>query len=94
MIQSTHSLCNLKLQDLGISDTSDVSTRSIRAINKIFRERDESNLFPINGAFNATERAIRWYSRVYFQANGPCSNLEYILGLESKISEYVNSGNY
>jgi hypothetical protein len=62
----------------------------IRKINKLMRERDQSHLYPINGEYNATERAIRWYSRVYFPANGSCSALEYALGLENLISNYVN----
>ena len=64
---------------------------SIRGINKLMRDRDDSHLYPICGHFNATDRAIRWFSRVYFPANGPCSNLEYALGLDAKISEYVNT---
>jgi hypothetical protein len=78
------------LQERGIDDRADVTTRSLRIINAAFRAVDDSHLFPINGEFNATERAIRWYRRVYFDANGPCSNYEYILGLDSVISRYVN----
>ncbi len=71
----------------GIDLREIVSTRSIRLINKAFRAADESHLYPF---VPATAKAIRWYSRVYFAANGPCSNLEYIWGLEGKISELVN----
>lgn len=33
--------------------------RTIRQINKEFRAKDDSHLWPILGKFNATERAIR-----------------------------------
>lgn len=32
---------------------------SIRSVNKEFRAKDESKLWPILGSFNATERAIK-----------------------------------
>jgi hypothetical protein len=33
--------------------------KTIENINRTFRQTDESHLWPINGKFNATERAIR-----------------------------------
>jgi len=78
------------LKNASFDLNSDINNSSLKLINRIFRENDESHFYPIYGAFNATDKAIRWYSRVYFKANGPCSNYEYILGLENKISEIVN----
>jgi hypothetical protein len=80
------------LKENGIDFNASTSdTKTLRAVNRLMRDRDDSALWPICSRFNATDRAIRWYSRRYFAANGPCSALEYALGLESKISEYVNS---
>lgn len=73
------------------ASTSD--SKLLRKLNRLLRQRDDSSLWPICGRFNATDRAIRWYSRRYFAANGPCSAYEYVLGVEAKVSEYVNSQN-
>lgn len=79
------------LKDNGVNFSDSVGNlKVIRKINKLMRERDESHLWPICGEYNATERAIRWYRRVYFPSNGSCSALEYALGLENLISNYVN----
>ena len=75
----------------GIDILATLDLKSIRLINRIFRDNDDSDLYPIYGEFNVTERAIRFYRRVMLPANGPCSNLEYIYGLEGKISEIVNN---
>lgn len=83
-------VCIQALKDVGISDTDMVSDRSLRIVNRIFRLADVSALYPIYNKFSATERAVRWYRRVYFAVNGPCSNYEYILGLEARISQIVN----
>jgi hypothetical protein len=80
-----------EMQKLGIDLLKTVDRSSLISINKMMRSRDDSHLYPIHGAFNATDRAIRWFRRSYFPSNGPCSNLEYALGLELKITEYVNS---
>lgn len=71
----------------GIDVLATVDTRAIRLINRLFRDADEAHLYPF---VPATERAIRWYSRVYFKANGPCSVLEYIHGLDGRIGDFVN----
>lgn len=65
---------------------------NIKAINKLFREQDESHLFPINGRFNVTERAIR-QARKLQQDAGAVYGLEYAYTLDSLISTIVNSGN-
>lgn len=80
-----------EMQRRGIDLLKTIDGSSLRSINKMMRGLDDSHLYPINGTFNATDRAIRWFRRVYFPSNGPCSNLEYALGLELKITEYVNS---
>lgn len=80
-----------ELKNAGIDFRACVSDeKTLRKLNKLMRKRDESHLWPISGEYSATDRAIRWYSRVYFAANGPCTALEYTLGLEGKISQYVN----
>lgn len=82
--------CREALAAVGISELDQVTTRSLRVLNRVLREADESHLWPVCGAYSATERAIRWYRRVYFRANGPCMNLEYVLGVEGCVSSYVN----
>ena len=62
---------------------------NIRAINKLYRAQDESHLFPVNGKFNVTERAIRkarWFQRQTDAVYG----LEYCYLLESIMSRIVN----
>lgn len=66
------------------------SLANIRAINRIYRDIDDSHLYPINGRFNATERAIRQVRKLA-KYNGPFYGLEYCYMLESKINEIVNS---
>lgn len=60
---------------------------NIAAINKAFRAQDESDKWPIRGAFNVTERAIR---RVRAQG---CGDLGYAYAatLDAEISEIVNN---
>ena len=66
---------------------------NIRAINKIYRGQDESNLWPTLGKFNVTERAIR-QSRAYQRSYGPIYGLEYCYHLESLLSNIVNNIEY
>ena len=63
---------------------------NIRRINGLFRAQDESDLYPICGRFNATERAIRRLRKA--QADGACISpgLEYALALDAEISAIVN----
>ena len=68
---------------------ADVENMTIRQINKLFRDHDESHLWPISGEFNATERAIR-YAREIRKANGEMGGLEYAETLENIISQIVN----
>jgi hypothetical protein len=66
---------------------------NIAAINRLFRRQDESHLWPINGRFDATERAIRRLRRL--AREGACiePGLEYALALDAEISTIVN-GDY
>jgi hypothetical protein len=79
--------CLAALKVKGFSGLDNTSIKSIRIVNKIAREDDQPNLYPY---IPAADKAIRWYSRVMFKANGPCSLFEYIAGLEGKMSEIVN----
>ena len=56
------------------------------AINRAFRAADESHLWPINGRFDATERAVR---RFMHEA-GELSGLAYALALDAELSRIVN----
>lgn len=61
-------------------------------INKLYREQDESHLWPVSGNFNATERAIR-RARTFTAANGPSYGLEYAYMLDGYLSDIVNDPN-
>ncbi len=67
-----------------------VGPANIARINRAFRAQDESHLFPINGRFNVTERAIRRLRRA--QRDGLVLNegLEYALSLDAEITGIVN----
>ena len=68
--------------------TSDLTgMANIKAINKLFRQQDESHLWPISGRFNVTNRAIR-KARQFDHSGG----LEYCLLLDNIITEIVNHG--
>ena len=73
-----------------IADACDVleGQANITAINKLFREMDESDLWPICGKFNVTERAIR--KAAIQRDSGAVYGLEYACLLESIISQEVN----
>ena len=62
---------------------------NIRAINKLYRAQDTSNLWPIEGRFNVTERAIKIARkhRTLWIVQGP----EYCYLLESIFSEIINA---
>ena len=69
----------------------DVADMTIRQINRLFREKDESNLWPIRGRFNATERAIRRVRRNVLPHLGGTGGAEYAEILSNEISEIVNN---
>ena len=63
---------------------------NIRAINRMYRAQDESNLWPINNRFNVTERAIRQVRKLSGEIGG-LYGLEYCYALEAAMSHIVNS---
>ena len=58
--------------------------------NRAFRQDDESHLWPINGRFDATERAIRQARQYMRDVGTDMSGLEYALFLGSALSRIVN----
>lgn len=73
-------------KELRPATDSEINEMDKKTINRIFRNADESNLWPIRNKFNATERAIR---RV--RKNNPgIEGLEYYLALDAEITSLVN----
>ena len=68
----------------------DIADGSRQIINKMYREQDESNMWPISNKFNATERAIRTACRFEKDA-GEMSPLEYAYFLDAELSRIVNN---
>lgn len=64
---------------------------NIKAINSLYREQDESDLWPIRGKFNVTERAIKRARKFRQEVTGPLYGLEYCLLLEGIMNEIVNN---
>jgi hypothetical protein len=62
-----------------------------RRINKVYREHDESHLWPVNGRFNATERAIRAVRRAEREGLVIEGDLDYAMTIEQYLSKIVNS---
>lgn len=60
-------------------------------INKEFRAADESHLWPINGKFDATERAIRAVRRYMRESGDDLAGLAYAYALDEELSRIVNS---
>lgn len=60
-------------------------------VNKAFRAKDDSSLWPINGSFNATERAIKWVRRQCRLGLVIDDIYSYESILESRISHTVNN---
>ena len=58
--------------------------------NRAFRAADESHLWPVNGRFSATERAIRAVQR-YMREADTLSGLEYAYALKGALSRIVNA---
>jgi len=61
-----------------------------RQINKLFHEQDDSKLFPVNGAFNVTNRAIGRAHKFERLSGVGMEPLEYALFLEAETSSIVN----
>lgn len=77
-----------KIADL-CKDLDGIKNRA--AINKLYREQDESHLFPINGKFNATERAIRNVRRFMRDGGYDLQGYDYSLTIDRELSNIVNS---
>ena len=67
-----------------------LTLKDIRRINKEFRLKDDSHLYPIRGRFNATERAIRRIREYQRQGLVIDSAYSYESALENEISNIVN----
>ena len=70
---------------------TDVADMTVRQINKLFRDNDESGLWPVRGRFNATERAIRRVRRNVLPHLGGTGGAEYAEILSNEISKIVNN---
>ena len=64
-----------------------------RAINALYRNQDESHLYPINGAFDGTERAIRRVRKFQHDSGVASYGLEYAYALDSELTNIVNDPN-
>jgi hypothetical protein len=69
----------------------DVSDLSVRQINALFRQNDESSKWPIRGRFNVTERAIRRVRHDILRHIGSTGGCEYAAILDAEIEHIVNS---
>lgn len=70
----------------------DVTDWDIRKINRLFRQNDDSHLWPICNEFDATERAIRRVRKL-MRHNGAMAGFEYAYALDQEISLIVNNHN-
>ena len=61
-----------------------------RIINRMYRQQDDSDKFPINGKFNATERAIRKVVKMEKQYAEFLRSLEYAYTIEMVLGHIVN----
>ena len=61
------------------------------AINRAFRAADESHLWPVNGRFDATERAIRNVRRFMRDAGVGLSDLEYAHPIDADLTRIINA---
>lgn len=71
-----------------ISCTSDMS---VRQINRLARQNDESEKWPVRGKFDVTERAIRRLQRRARESGIPnLGGIAYASMLEGELSKIVN----
>lgn len=63
---------------------------NIVIINRLYRQQDESNCYPVFGRFNVTEQAIRKARKIQKNSDS-VYGLEYCLLLEGIMSDIVNS---
>lgn len=69
----------------------DVADMTVRQINRLFRQHDDSHKWPICGRFNVTERAIRRLRRLCAQGLVLSEGDEYAAALDNEISAFVNA---
>lgn len=69
----------------------DVADMTIRQINRLFRQHDDSHKWPICGRFNATERAIRRLRRLCARGLVLSEGDEYAAALDNEIAAVVNA---
>ena len=69
----------------------DVTDFTISQVKALFRKHDESNLFPICGRFNVTERAIRRLNRAIKSGLTFECGYDYALALDEEITNIVNA---
>lgn len=66
-----------------------VGDMSVKQINALFRENDESDKFPVYGQFNATERAIRRLRRKRREGLEVHAGLEYYLAIKNELFKVI-----
>ena len=69
----------------------DVSDMTTHEINKLFRQYDESHLWPVCNEFDATQEAIDRLNSDILVHMGPTGGIEYAYMLDQEISQIVNS---
>jgi hypothetical protein len=69
----------------------DVSDLTTHEINKLFRQYDESHLWPVCNEFDATQRAIDRLNSEILPHMGGTGGIEYASMLDQEISNIVNS---
>jgi hypothetical protein len=62
----------------------------LRAVNRYYRDHDESHKWPIRSRFNATERAIRKARQWRRDSGQDAAGLAYVELLELFLAEIVN----
>ena len=62
-----------------------------KAIDKLYLNQDDSDLWPIRGKFNCTKRAIKRAKYFMSQTNQDMMGLEYSYLIDSILSEIVNN---
>lgn len=80
----------LEMKVPAFDECGPASLRSRTIINKVMRRIDESNLWPICGAYNATNRAIRRLRKWERDGREFDSAMSYWLALDNEISNIVN----
>ncbi len=69
----------------------DVSDLSTHEINKLFKQYDESHLWPVCNQFDATQVAIDRLNSEILPHMGPTGGIEYASMLDQETSNIVNS---